>query len=155
MSSGTDQRIPSRDPSQLPPCTETRKYVLSSRVQGSFLQFFFSSTPPAPDPSEDPPLQIRVPDNCQIEVELDSSLQWQFRTDGDAITLGSSARAFYFNLTVVNPQCVSFYALYNTSGDYTNNLDPYNIYVDISQGGATQPLEIRIDPDIENPGDHH
>jgi hypothetical protein len=155
MSSGTDQRIPTRDPSQLPPSAETRTYVLSSKVQGGLLQFYFSSAPATPDPSGDPPLQMRVPDNCQIVLELDSSLQWQFRTDGDAITLGSAARNYYFNLTPVSPQRVSFYALFNSNGDYVNNLDPYNIYVDVSQGGTMQALEIRIDPDIENPGDHH
>ena len=53
------------------------------------------------------------------------------------------------------PQRASFYALFNNNGDYVNNLDPYYIYINLTQAGTTQLLAIRIDPEIENPGDHH
>jgi len=153
ISSG-EQRIPARDPSTLPPAQETRTYVISATVQGGILQFYFSSKPPAPIYPDDGPLLIRVPDNCRIALVLDSALQWQFPSNSDAVTLGSTARPFYFNLTLETPQRVSFYALFNNNGDYVNNLDPYNIYINLTQTGTTQSLAVRIDPDIENPGDH-
>jgi hypothetical protein len=78
----------------------------------------------------------------------------QFRSDGDAITLGSTARPFYFNFALETPQRASFYALFNNNNDYVNNRDPYNIYINLAQAGTPQVLAIRIDPDVENPGDH-
>src|SRR6185437_4406051 len=156
MTTGSgEQPIPARDPSTLPPVQEVRTYVISARVQNGLLQFYFSSQPPAPIYPDDPPLLIRVPDNCRTVLQLDTTLQWQFRSDGDAITLGSTARPFYFNLVLETPQRASFYALFNDNNDYVNNRDPYNIYIDLTQAGTTQHLAVRIDPDVENPGNHH
>jgi hypothetical protein len=151
----SEKQIPSRDPSTLPPIDETRTYVISARVQDGLVQYYFSSKPASPAFPDDQPLLIRVPDNCRIVLELDTALQWQFRSNGDAVTLGSTARSFYYNLVLEAPQRLSFYALFNDNNDYVNNRDPYNIYIELTQAGTSQLLAIRIDPDIENPGTHH
>ena len=110
---------------------------------------------------------MRVPQNCQISISLDSSWNWEFRHTNPVMLAapnspsGSPASGRYYNLvpsTSPSSRCTSltFCAdYYNISG---TNIDPVNIYVKLDQqnadGSAALPLTIVIDPDIKDPGDH-
>jgi hypothetical protein len=145
-----------------PPSHEERVYVLGLKVSGGQLAFYFVERPPLPDPTNDGPLQIRVPTDCVIVLRLDSAWNWQFVRE-NAVTLGSvdyPEKPRYFNLEpkIENGRCqeVRFNALFLDIGDDTNS-DPYALYIQLEQlpqSAEAPPLIVRIDPDIENPGNH-
>jgi len=145
------------------PVTEVREYVIGMRTVNGNIQFYFVDRPQSPDPSNDGPLDTRVPSDCLIVLRLDSTWAWEFRHD-NAVMLGPMdypERPRYFNLVpeIVNGKCrkVQFNALYLDIGEQSNH-DPYAFYVLLDQGlaeaSAAQPLLVRIDPDTVNPGDH-
>lgn len=156
-----EQPIPNSQKSL--PSKEERVYVLGMRSTNGFIQYYFVSRPELPDPSKDGPLEIRVPTDCTIILKLDSAWNWEFRHE-NAVMLGPTNYpefARYFNLVpeIVNNRCqkVQFSALYLNLGEKTN-VDPYAFYVNLDQvmpdGSPAPQLVIRIDPDIQNPGDH-
>ena len=163
FSPGVEQPIPPWSSPQPPPSKEDRVYVLGMQPANGNIQYYFKERPPYPAPSKDGPLEIRVPTDCVIILKLDSVWNWEFRHE-NAVMLGpmnypESVR--YFNLVpeILNDRCqkVQFSALYLNGGDYTNR-DPYCLYINLDQkvadGSPAQRLVIRIDPGIDNPGDH-
>lgn len=144
-----------------PPSQEDRLYVIDMEASNGKFRYFFSEHPANPDPTGDGPLQLRIPKDCTIILRLSANWNWEFRHD-NAIVLGPMGYAEkprYFNLqpTIVEDRCleVRFNALYLTDGG--DNLDPYAIYVNIyHDSGSTDgqvALLVRIDPDMDNPGD--
>ena len=159
-----EQPIPPWPSPQPPPSKEDRVYVLGMRPANGYMQYYFVERPQDPDPSKDGPLEIRIPTDCIIILKLDSTWNWEFRHE-NAVMLGAMKYPEpprYFNLvpTIVNNKCqqVQFNALYLNGGDYTNR-DPYAFYINLDQlmpdGSPAPQLVIRIDPDIQNPGDPH
>jgi hypothetical protein len=159
-----DERdIPPWPSSEPVPATEERVYVLGMRTVAGRIEFYFVERPKSPDPSNDGPLQIRVPTDCVIVLRLDSSWKWEFRHQ-NAVTLGPMGypdNPRYFNLEskIADGLCkeVRFNAIYLPISEA--NTDPYALYVQLEQenakGVVEVPLLLRIDPDITNPGDHH
>ena len=125
----------------------------------------FSS--PTQEPGDNA-LDIRIRCNALVMLNLDTSnCDWEFvHTNG--IDLGVTTSSYpgnrYFNLTSqisANGRCVSvsFEAKWLTppTANFANK-DPYNLYFVIytipDSGGVpySTPLELTIDPDIQNPG---
>jgi len=157
-----EQPIPPWPKSGQPPSKEERIYVIGMQPINGIMQYYFKERPLYPDPSKDGPLEIRVPNDCVIVLMLDSAWKWEFRHD-NAIMLGPmnySDFPRYFNLVpnITDGKCqsVQFNALYLPNGDYANR-DPYAFYVNLDQqmpdGSPAPQLLVRIDPDIDNPGE--
>ena len=109
---------------------EIRTYMLSSKVEDGFVQFYFKQRPPRPDYSNDGELDVRVPNDCWIRFVLDPDLRWSFRhvfgaddpcecktdkdcdeTCNDALTLGRKARDdLYTDLRHISDQEIMFFA---------------------------------------------
>lgn len=164
FSPADEQPIPPWSGPQTPSSKEERVYVLGMQPVNGHMQFYFKERPQNPDPSKDGPLEIRVPTDCVIILELDSAWNWEFRHE-NAVMLGPMnypETPRYFNLVpeILNSRCqkVQFNALYLNGGDYTNR-DPYALYINLDQemadGSPAQQLMLRIDPGIDNPGDPH
>lgn len=145
-----------------PPTKEVREYVIGMQMVSGRIRFYFVNRPKAPDPSADGPLDIRVPSDCLIVLRLDNAFAWEFRHD-NAIMFGPMNYpdfVRYCNLVpeIVNGRCqkVQFNARYLDVEEA--NRDPYAFYVLLDQqlSGAplAEPLLVRIDPDIIDPGDH-
>jgi hypothetical protein len=158
-----EQPIPPWPSPQRPPSKEERLYVLGMQSTSGNIQFYFMERPKDPDSSKDGPLEIRVPTDCVIILKLDSAWNWEFRHE-NAVMLGPMnypETPRYFNLVaeIINNRCqkVQFNALYLKGGDYSNR-DPYALYINLDQempnGSPAPQLVIRIDPMIDNPGDH-
>lgn len=144
---------------------EIRTYVLSLEQLGKHVQFYFKSRPRNPDPSGDNPLTVRIPRDCTVVFKLDRQWDWEFRHD-NAITLSDKPHypkeQRYANLkpTIQKSRCykVAFDARRLTENDYTNR-DQFNLYLQLDQilpkANRSTPLQlpIRLDPDIQNPGD--
>jgi hypothetical protein len=146
-----------------PPSQEERLYIIGMQAENGRLRFVFVERPAHPDPSVDGPLEIRVPQDCTIILRLDDSWNWQFR-HANAVMLGPmnyADRPRYFNLTptIVNGRCmeIRFSALRLSGIGDLPNQDRYALYLNIDQdmpaNAVPLPLLVRIDPDIDNPGD--
>ena len=139
------------------PATKVREYVIGMQAVSGQLRFYFIDHPELPAPSNDGPLDIRIPSDCLIVLRLDSTLAWEFRHD-NAVMLGPMNYpevVRYCNLVpeIVNGRCqkVQFDARYLDVKQ--SNRDPYAFYVLIDQQLPGQSLLVRIDPDMVNPGD--
>ena len=164
FSPADEQPIPPWPSPQPPPSKEDRVYVVGMRPANGDIQYYFVERPELPDRSKDGPLEIRVPTDCKIILQLDSAWNWEFRHE-NAVMLGPMKYPEfprYFNLVpeIVNNRCqkVQFNALY-LNVDGVVNRDPYCLYINLDQrmadGTPAQQLVIRIDPDIDNPGSPH
>ena len=145
------------------PTLPERVYVIGMQTVEGRIEFYFVERPALPDPSGDGPLEIRVPEDCVIVLRLDPAWQWGFRTT-NAVMFGPMDYQDvprYFNLqpVVEDGRCqeVRFNARYLDIKE--DNWDPYALYLEVdqktSEDAAVVTLLIRIDPDVDNPGDHH
>jgi hypothetical protein len=165
MTTGNEQAIPQR--SGVTPPSYVQSYTLSVRTTSSgYLDFYWSSAPSNFDPTKDQPLTMRVPQNCQIAISLDSSWNWEFKHTNPvtlaapSLPAGNPASGRYYNLVPSissSSRCTSLSFCADYYSTTNNNVDPVNIYVKLDQqnadGSAALPLTIVIDPDIKNPGD--
>lgn len=161
-------------PGSAPQGVPTYAYTLKVEFKGPYLQFSFDPAPPPPPGSADHALDMRVPQDCRIELSLGPGLDWYF--PGDPILLVSSTGAHipdfsdrYLDLqpSPLPPKCktISFYAKYLVDPYDPDrkivNIDRINILVALNQymrDGVTisgEPLYLLIDPDIKNPGDDY
>jgi len=159
-------------PGTPPPSAEDRLYILSiDPDQKPVLQIYFSERPKSPDTSKDDPLCVRIPVNCRIILQLDPGWNWEFRQPPvkpaddpgnlGAITVNQGVTGYYnLEYEVLNGKCrrVSFFAQYRSGIAYQEgaNFDSFNIYllIDKANAGVNEPaqLAVRLDPDIQNPG---
>jgi hypothetical protein len=125
------------------------------------IEFYFVDRPPLPDPSDDGPLEIRIPEDCVIVLRLDPAWQWGFRNK-NAVMFGPMDYPEvprYFNLQNSSEGGRCQEVRFNAHRlDVTEaNWDVYSLYIEIDQktrnDAAIVPLLIRIDPDVKNPGD--
>ncbi len=99
--------------------------------------------------------------NCRLQFQLDKTqVNWEFRKD-NPITLKKKGMGRYYDLqTAVDAGGKILYV--TVMVDYAGSephmqRDGFNIHVLVDQqknGKPARPLEIIIDPDIKNPGDH-
>ena len=161
--SGTDDQIPQREGA--PPPQTVRTYQLSiKRTANGYVSLYYKKQPKdVPAVTPDQPLDLRVPEACQIVLQLDPDIHWSFKPNEDdryAVSLGTASAdqdpptSRYYNFSYDNPKQVSFCADY---GDTDGNRDSINIYVYLEQimanGDPANSVPIAIDPDIKNPGD--
>jgi len=142
------------------PTRPVAPYVLRMAIANGDLQIYFT---PGPQSANLPPtsVPIKVLNDCIISLEIDKALNCTFVQDNGvgAATLSTQAVANnYWNL-YCSPDAKSlhFEADYSDIGAL-DNPDPFNLYVVVAQpplasGVASRALPIKIDPDIQNPGD--
>ena len=125
----------------------------------------FSKLDPLADYPGQGPLDIDVTQDCYVFIQLDSQLNWYFRNREDTnergITTKFDCGNTYFNLVqLIDPDGKSrtlyFGAKLRPPNGYDGNGDPipfddlFNLHLMFERDGAT--LEVKIDPDIRNPG---
>ncbi|MGH6873202.1 MAG: nucleotide synthetase [Rhizomicrobium sp.] len=150
--------IPSWTQPDPPDDSVVRNYVLSvsPNAASRTIDIYFSVRPEQPDPSNDNPREMRVPEPCQLVIDLDPMWDWEFRHT-DAVRMKAGATNSYFNLEhVIDPvtgRCtrIRMHAERFDDPAYAN-IDEFSIYVILSQGTGA-PVPTSLDPDIKNPGD--
>lgn len=137
-------------------------YVLRIAFVNNDLEICFTAGPQSANLPQDS-IPIKVLRNCVIKLEIDSALNCTFfKYNGiDTMTLSSTAVAKkYWNLqTAADAKSLTFEADWDDLGAL-GNPDSFNIYVVAGQppfanGKPSRALPIKIDPDIQNPGDPH
>ena len=148
----------------------SRKYELdvNTDIDGN-LQFYLSQTPAGASTEESGPVELTVPADCQIFLSLSGDWNWSFRTPsssfpGPAMSMSvptGAKNTRYFNLDhgPAGQPCkqISFYAQLYVGVPISSNFDAFNLYILLDQldadGNPGTPLAIKLDPDIQNPGD--
>jgi hypothetical protein len=137
-------------------------YVLRMAIANNDLEIYFTAGPQSANLPLDS-IPIKILKKCVIKLEIDKALNCTFVNDNSVhtMTLSSTAVAkYYWNLKCApNAKSLQFEADWNNAGAL-GNPHPFNVYVVVDQppfanGKPSRPLPIKIDPDIQNPGDPH
>jgi hypothetical protein len=151
----------------IPPGTATalplQSYVVRMTAKHGYLKIYFTAGPLAGSDPSSLPVKIIVPSGgCIISLELDTvSWNWEFVLTGDVSPVSLSAtgeQTRYYNLaTFPDPTTqkitkAQFNAIYWQAGA-AGNIDHFNLFVMFDTSDGSEPLPIKIDPDIQNPGD--
>jgi hypothetical protein len=147
--------------------TYTFMIALKPGVSGRPTAYF--SRQDIPRAPSDGPADIRIKQECRIDLKLDPNCKFDFEFRKDKpMTLvqnddcpGPRYERLPPTMDSTGQICIgiSFNAvLHLPASDYAGNLDPYNLYFnvyfrDVSGNRIKRPLTLRFDPDIKNPGD--
>lgn len=146
-------------PDQEPVLTLRLKYLPDNGAAGH--RFFVPYWDATKAHFIDGTLDIRVPKGLtRFHMQLDDTINWAFRDDGDAMTLSGDVpeaqRAYYPRLKNVDATHFWFDALpIDLPAEAPAFRHGFNLYVDLFQPDGARPIRLKIDPDIINPGDHH
>ncbi len=154
FTSGPDQPIPSNSVVPPPPSAYTYTMKIDTSTAG-YLQFYFVDVGGIKWP-------LSIWKDLVVTINLDPSWQWEFIHSPQVapMTLGPQDTAEnnpYWGLQVLAAstasglyQQVQFNAVLNS--EPLHHTDPFNLYVLLHQPDGTS-IPIKVDPDIENPGD--
>ncbi len=107
------------------------------------------------------PLDFELKPPCFVVIQLDGSRNWQFRTDGDAVTTKASYSGDYCALMQVyeDGDILAGYpqkdgcriAYFSAIGPMAARDDGFNFHIELTQNN-NKDLPLLIDPDIHNDG---
>ena len=155
------QSVPPNTPATSPVYNLTlsaRKVPSPTDPTKEFVELYYSGDPQVMPEATDGLLDMRIPPGgCRIVLTLDPDIQWKFAQANEVMTLGQGMpMANYPRLGYESNRKIWFDAIYLDKPVGTPP-DPhhYSLFIDILQQNGTNPIKIKIDPDILNPGDHH
>lgn len=159
-----DQPIPSVPPGT-PATAPVYNLTLSARKVASpddaskeFVELYYTGDNQVMPEAADGLVDMRIPPGgCRIVLSLDPTIQWTFAQPDQVMTIAPGMPlANYPRLGYVSDKQIWFDAVYFAKPPGTPpEQHHYSLFINIIQRNGSNPIKIKIDPDILNPGDHH